>query len=54
MALATSRKDTEDCGPAKDKYMYGQTILKPQNHDMNLYTTDELFPQEGANVIKLN
>ena len=52
MALATSLPDTEDCGPAKDKY--DQNILKPQNHDMNLYTTDELFAQDGANVLKLN
>ena len=52
MALATSLPDTEDCGPAKDKY--GQNILKPQNHDMNLYTTNELFVQDGAKLLKLN
>ena len=52
MALATSLPDTEDCGPARDKN--GKNILTPQNHDMNLYNTDELFAQYDANVLKLN
>ena len=52
MILVTSLPDTEGCGPAKDKY--GQNILKPLNHDMNSYTTDELFEQDDANVLNLN
>ena len=52
MALATTLPDIENCGPAEDKY--DQNILRPQNHDMNLYTTDQLFAQYGANVPKLN
>ena len=45
---ATGLPDTKAFGSTKDKY--SQNILKPHDNDMNLYTADTLFAQDGENV----
>ena len=49
---ATSLSDTENCGSTKDKDC--QNILKPHNHNMNVYIAYALSALDGENVLKLN